>query len=294
MTIRFTLQMQDENQTFSETYWSNTGTDPSDPQAQSTADSLAKARALLLGTGASLFNCRIGATTTPRSVFNKRYNPPLSGNWLTPSPGGSWAAEFGNAALLVAHQSTGGKETRAYMAGMPAVIFGDQTGDTTGLNIPPAWTLNWGLWVAELSSGSFAFRYKYNPQSMPVQGLTTAAQYPSLCGVVLANALPVAGVGDRLQLQGFKRTNPSSKDLNGIWQVAGILQAAAPVNTVTYFLMDSQAVDTNNFWKLGTAATIGYNYATINNVQYLRAGSRKRGESIGLRRGRSKTKASHG
>jgi hypothetical protein len=110
---------------------------------------------------------------------------------------------------------------------------------------------------------------------------------------------PLAGVGfgpgliQEVYLTGWRRKNPRLPGLAGAWKVASILPPVAPATQPwIYYLLGSTNVDPTNFSSVGKIAPLTYQYPAYGIYWQLeRAVTRKRGESIARRRGRSPIRA---
>ncbi|HEX8809733.1 MAG TPA: hypothetical protein VF760_12145 [Xanthobacteraceae bacterium] len=294
MTIRVTLQFADERQTWSETYYYQAASAPDDGALLYQAQLLANVRSRMLGRNAGLTRVRLSSVDNPRTVHNMDFVPPLTMGWPPDPAGGTYNAEFGDAALLVKSTCQNDREVRGYQAGHPCVIFGTKPGDNTGLTPQAGWLTEWGYWQNVITNGQWSLRFKINPQNTQIQDIGQSAQYPNMAGIQSASALTGVDTGSFVQITGCKRTNMQALDLNGTWQVHAVQPPPQPGQPAVTWLRDSMGIDKSNFWRLGVMSSIDHTFSPINYHSYERAGSRARGESIGLRRGRSKTRKLHG
>lgn len=299
MTIRVTFEMSSERSTWSEShYYLNASL----PDFHSTggaltalgqaAKDLGQARAGLLGINAQLDRARSSVPGGNRLVDYLDFGQ-ASGTWPTPGKQGKWTADQPNAAIVTNARTLIGRTFRTYLAGIPDAVIQTVSGVVGTLDPPPEFITPWLIYQGILTGGLWAAGIKSNPVSQPIVGLTQNAQFPSLIGVGMGLPLPGVDVGTRVQIRGMRRTNMAGKDLNGIWVVGGTIPAP-PAGATVYFLRDSAGVDPTNFWRMGAMATLGVIYDPYVSINYDFGGTRKRGGSIGLPRGRLKSRRSRG
>lgn len=299
MAMKMMLIFQIGRQVWGENHYWGAGVDPDGAAETAAAVQLAQARAQLMGLNCFLIGVRLTSPTVKRNVTTLRFNPPLESSFTNEAENeGTLSADIGNTSVMVVVKTVAqGKQFRVYMAG--CIDGAIQTDPSFPDNIVPNPNFigafnNWRSFIT--AAQAWGTVVKTNPQSAAVGQVVTNAQFPGLVGVQLPVPLVVGGgglaVGDHLQLRGFRRTNLASPDLNGIWQIAGVVTGAGTITT--YYLMGSQGVDPLNFWKIGLAQTVLGVFDAYKTLQIEGARTRKRGESIEARRGRSRTRRLRG
>lgn len=290
--------MKVANQTPTEVHWNLAGSNPDGTVEQLAAFDLCSKRAGLLGLNAFIIGVRLSNPDMPRNVTTMRFNPPLKSSFTDEAGNqGSLSADIANTSVMVSVKTTTlKKQFRVYMSGCIDIAivtdprFPDQVDDN------PNFTGPFSLWRDFLSSGAWGTRVKTNPQSAIVQHLVAGTLFPGLIGPQLLAPLAIGGtplaVGSRIQLRGFRRTNPTGKDANGQWTIGEVVQGAGTITS--YILRDSGGVDPLNFWELGLAQTIVPAVDAYFSLTIEGARTRKRGQSTEARRGRSRSRRSHG
>lgn len=299
MAMKMIVQFLLGRQTWGEAhYWGN-GANPDGVAEQKAAVQLAKARAKLMGFNCFITGVKLVSPTQKRNVTLIRFNPPLDSTFTPEGPQeNELSADIGNTSIMcVVKTANQGRQFRVYLAG--CIDRAIQTDPDFPDNIVPDPNLigPFNAWQNFITAGAaWGTIVKTNPQSLPVLQVVTNAQFPGLVGVMLASPLAVGvnplAIGDHFQLRGFKRNNEAAPDLNGTWQIGATLAGAGTV--ISYFLNSSQGIDPSNFWKIGVAQTILGVYDPYLSIDIEGARTRKRGESIEARRGRSRTRRSHG
>jgi hypothetical protein len=278
------LDFRLQTQSWSESYWSrNTTTFAGTVTA---ATRLANKRSALLGHGASISAVRISTDDTLRFI---QYldTQTFTGEGSFPGVVGdpAWSSDQANACIVV--RCNGGSAGKfIYLAGYPDCMSVISNDNETGLEVVTQWVTPWAQFRAELVA-AWSFRRKANTGTLPVVAFVSNTNFPGLVGLVTAAPIG-AVVGSRVQARGFRRTNPNAKDVNGEWQIAGIIPPVAPATQYEYFLANSSAIDPTVFSTKGVLEVLAFAYSSIAEpITMERIGTRKRGESLGARRGRS-------
>lgn len=286
MSIRATLLMSAGKYTWSESHYWIGGTTLQGSYNAGAA--LGSARAALLGQNARLDNVRMSEDGATRRV--QYLDPALFDHVsrLPPDMGDDvYTSDRPNSSVLVRFLSPVGYKL-LYLAGIPDGMVVTDPLFPKGIKILPQWAAVWNTYKG-LLAGTWGYRAKQNGPAGIVKFVITNSMYPGKVGVQ-TDGLISLNSGDTVQLKGFRRENPRSKDLNGIWRVGQVTEPVSPSPTWTYFLERSSGVDPFNFYKLGTIAKLEYQIVPYGGALIERAVTRKRGGSFMLPRGRLRTK----
>lgn len=254
----------------------------------STIDNLTAERAALLGNGVNIFNIRVSDVPADRLVTDL----PL-GTYTT---GGNWggdatsvAAVDANLALELEFRGPNSMK-RTYLGGLPSRICasGPDRQDQYNPNGLQGWVAALNSYLAGINAGKWQARSQKGTQ--PVQAIgppTLGTQSPPLIGI----SLPVSQnwtVGSKVLLSGWRRVNPRSPGLTGIWTLAGVPAAGQIGPPFIYYLLNSQNVLPNNFKTVGQIGLLVYIFETLGFTSTAkRITSRKRGGRLLLPLGRS-------
>ncbi len=204
-----------------------------------------------------------------------------------------------------------GPPKRLYLAGVPSGLIGTDSQASDQLQDYPNFTAPLGQYMAELTNNS-----KPQGTGNPAVQATWGYRARDKTNEVVASAQPVApvapnkligiltlvplvnvgfGNGQKLEvyLSGWRRKNPREIGLAGAYRVVATLPSP-PVagQACTYFLAGTEPVDPNNFSQVGKIAPLTYMYPAYGTFwQVEKAVTRKRGESVARRRGRSPIRA---
>lgn len=304
MPLKVTLEMACEGQTWTESHYYL-------PQAvlpfnDPALTDLTNARAALLGNNAFLTGVRVSLVPANRVVTDYFVQTQgLAGTWPPDPTGLIYSASIPNAALLIKMNGGGMTPTpqkSLYLAGPPAATIATGVSGILDINPIAAFLIALGKYMFQLTgsasqlfstTGPSQVRWGYRTRSsqntvVAVGPPVTNAGFPGMVGIQVFSTLPGVVVGGQVWLSGWRRLNPRIPGLAGAWTVAGILPPTAPNQTpTTYFLANSGNVSPTNFKGIGSIAPLSFNY-TPYGLGYLveKAVTRKRGESVGLRRGR--------
>ncbi len=311
MPLKVDLFMALNGQTYSESHYYLLGNTL--PVLPGPFTYLAALRAACLGYGAALTGIRISTVpasgTTQDLYFGISQYVPV---WPLDPIGGTYQATIPNDAVLI--RMTSGlfgafPEKSLYLASPPSVAISTLTRDPADLGSNAAFNTALGQYMYLLTgaitpnSTSTATQgqwgYRVRDRSTPFQAgvPVTNAGYPGMIGIPTFNQLPnvgfLPGNTHEIYITGYRRINPRLQGLSGVWRVGAILPPVAPaVFPWTYFLLNSGNVSPTNFSTIGQAAPLAYLYEPYGPFWSVdKAVTRKRGESIGARRGRSKIRA---
>ncbi len=318
MTLKFDMIMSCSDQTWSETHYYLQASDL--PQTTGPFNALAALRQGVLGNYAFVVGYRISEVPANRVVQDEDWPPvsPITGYWPPSDLNGLYTATLPNVSILV--RMTGQPNYSAppknlYLACPPRAATTVVPPNNVDLGNLPAFTTNLGRYMGmltgsnmpqagppDIAQNAWGYRARQRGNSVNVLQINTNAGFPNTVGIVTQNALPGIGFGPtanppgtslEVYLTGQRRVNTRIPGLSGAWTVSAILPPVAPATSpYTYFLAGSGNVVPTNFPKPGVIAPLDYQYVPYSWFWTLdRAGTRKRGGSIGLRRGRSRIRA---
>ena len=258
-------------------------------------------RAPCLGVGAAVKLARLSLVPANGAVQDAIPTQPIAPDWSGQS--GLGPAQINASrpyqALQVRFSSYFGYHRNLFLGGAPAGLFHGGIPGDSGLDFSQAGDFSQRLagFLNFLTSGGTS-----SPQwgwlsrtsalySQAVGPLVTNAAYPGMVGVQVAAQLPLVGVGNLVQVKGWRRTSvKSGARLTGVYRLGPILPPVAPATAWTYFLQGTANVVPTNFFTLGMIApyapvSVGYLLA-----QSIQATERKRGATAYRPRGRSRTR----
>lgn len=276
MPFKLTMYMSVFRQAWSEAYL-NSGVWPSS-QATQNITTLLAARAALLGANAQLFSARVSGFPANRLVTDlDNFSFPVTGQWNPRDLPLEANSNIANVSLMMTFGTTVGQK-RIYLAGLPdAVINSDAVAP---LNYMPATITGFAAtldtFVNALIAGGWGCRsWK---ATVPIQslGLQAGIQTPPLIGVQLATAQPWA-VGQKVLLGGWRRINPRSPGLSGVYTIVGVPPATQTTPPFVYYLFGTQNVSPTNFKTIGTIGLLSFEIVPFNGPPDLKGVTRKRG-----------------
>ncbi|HKV98066.1 MAG TPA: hypothetical protein VJR90_11350 [Gammaproteobacteria bacterium] len=276
MPFKLTMYFSLYRSAWSEAYLNQQSFSPNFVPTQ--ASQLMAARAAMLGHNAALFAARISAFPANRQVTDvDQFTFAVTGNWTGNEQFGEQKSNIANVALMIRMQTNVGQKL-IYAAGCPdGVISGD--------NLPPS-NIEAGnvqgftgavlTFINTLVTGGWGCRsWK---ATVPVQalGLQSGTQVPPLIGVQLAAQQPWT-VGQKVLLGGWRRVNPRSPGLTGVYTVVQVPPAGQAGPPFVYYLFGTQNVSPTNFKSVGTIGLLQYEVAPFLSGQMDRGVTRKRG-----------------
>jgi hypothetical protein len=311
VTLKIDLLMSLNGQTFSESHYL-IGADQL-PIPSYLITPLAAARAQCLGAGGQITGIR--CSTVPASRITQDFffdELVYAPSWPPDLIGGTYDATIPNDAILLrlsAATFTSAPDKSLYLAAPPSVAIRTRGGNPRDLGSNANFNTALGRYMYLLTGNNVPntlnavsptpWAYRVRDQTAEFQGLApvTNAGFPGMIGVPTYSQLPNVGFaqGDthEIYITGYRRINPRIPGLSGAWTVGGITAPVPPATFPwTYYLMNSGNVSPSNFSSIGQVAPLKFlypNYGPFWSVD--KAVTRKRGESIGARRGRSRTRA---
>lgn len=278
-----------------ESHYSSAGTTFASVGPQ--AAQLATLRASLLGYGATLNQVRLSDSANPRDVilldastFNGKgpYNAPAT------VPGAAQVdVDQANASVL-ARVLTSRVPKNYYLSNVPDDIIG--TGMLDGTNLTPSFNPQWfSYWQTyagiagnppanALCSGRWGCLEKQPSNQQVCTAAVPIGAYAPFASVITAQPL-AAIVGGKILVKGFRSVNPRLRSLSGVYKVLAILTGNQ------YVLAGTTAAEVANVQNLpGSAYDLTYSVATYTYATLVKGTSRRRGGSVGLPRGRSRTR----
>lgn len=251
------------------------------------ADLLALARAALLGKYATLDVVRLSERDPIGRTATYDLSGPATGTWPVTTVKGKWSTDVPNVALLLKLQGAS-RPKQLYLAGIPDVVVAVDPTDVLAYNPDPSFTPAVTFYLNALKA-QWGYRHRNNGVPGQIGAIVTNVGFPGMVGVTASFDIG-STLGNLVQVRGCRRLNLRSPSINGIWQVAGVIIATGPPPVYTTFLRASGGVDPSNFTKLGTVALQGFQIVPYGDGEVAKVVTRKRGGSIGLPRGRSRTR----
>jgi hypothetical protein len=312
MPLKVELQMESCGQTWSEShYYLAAASVPTDTQPM---NNLASYRAPCLGANAQVTGVEISDVPGNRLVETLFFpNGGKRGKFVSDEQDLRGDAVTPNNALLINMTAGGainGPPKKLYLAGVPQATISTFGDNRDQLGDYPQFVSQLASYMAFLT-GNFkpnstssdvqalwGYRARDNAGDVKSAGDPTAGPGPDFhIGIQTSLALPGVGTGVgqtlHVYLTGWRRKNPRLPGLSGVWQVSLIAPPIAPAaGPWTYYLQGSSRVDATNFVSIGKIGPLAYKYPAYGPYWSIeRAVTRKRGESIARRRGRSPIRA---
>lgn len=308
MPVKVELLMEAFGQSWSEAHYFI----PSDDLVVATGfgAALAAWRALCLGIGAGVTAVR--ASKVPGNRTTQSFNNSGAGWQPTPIADPTktiWQATLPNVSLLLRLYHSGANAhppKSLYLACPPTVAVQGGADLNQDVNIVAnggaAFLQNLRNYLRQLTGlsppsppviqNTWGYRTRDDSGFQPAQGVVASAGAPAMVGIQTLTALIGIGAGMEVYVKGFRRENDEDPGLNGTWRVASVILSNPPtVPYNTYFLHNSGAVSPTNFVTYGIIMPNDYLYVPYDpNYDIVKAVTRKRGGSIGLRRGRLRTR----
>lgn len=308
MPVKVELLMEAFGQSWSEAhYWLLNG---NLQQALSQGTVLATYRALALGLGANVTAVR--ASAVPANLSTTSNNNGGFGwfpNVIADPTKTIWQATLPNVSLLLRLFSTTVLQAppkALYLAAPPTIAVqggaNQNQDDNIVANGGATFLQNLKAYLFQLTGYSppnssqpqtlWGYRIRDLSASVNALGVVASAGAPAMIGIQTLSPLFQVVAGSEVYVKGFRRLNDEQPGLNKTWRVASVISANPPtVPLYTYFLLNSGAISPTNFQSFGIIAPLEFLYVPYDaNYDIVKAVTRKRGGSIGLRRGRSRTR----
>lgn len=308
MPVKVELIMQAFGQSWSEAHYCLLGNNLQ--TAAFFGASLASWRCLALGQGASVTAVRaseVPGNRQTQSVNNNGYG--WSPTPIADPTGTIWQATIPNVSLLLRlyHSGTNAAPPKSlYLACPPSVAVkggaNQNLDDNMVANGGAAFLQNLRNYLRQLTGYSppsppviqNTWGYRTRDDSAAEDGLAVVASAGAPAMVGIQTFSPIAGVetGSQVYVRGWRRVNDEEPGLNGSWSVGSFVAANPPsVPFPTYFLRNSGGVSPTNFFTYGEIMPNDYLYVPYDPAyDIVKTVTRKRGGSIGLRRGRLRTR----
>jgi hypothetical protein len=295
MSIRVTFIMRWGRQAWSETHYDAGRSDLAG--GISDAVIVAPKRAALLGFDAFLTAARVSDPNTPGLSELITFNPPLQGQKFTINVGFitsiiSDSVGLANDAVLV---DAGGligarfHRSRPMLGAPPAGLIQSAAGvPSVRVDECPQWLTAFNAYAAELTNGSWGFGATNEGAANDVADVIGGNGAP--IGIVTSNAFSPAPQ-TIVHVRGL-RVHPQTRvRLAGIWRVGSVVAGpGAGQNTV--LLANSSTWPAGSLYHTpGTIQTASFAVAIYTRFLVGIGMTRKRGGTIGLPRGRSRTRA---
>lgn len=312
MPLKVDIQMACAGQTWSEAHYYLAGS--AVPINTAAVNDLTSFRAGVLGAWASVTGAEVSDVPGNRLVESFFYNNGgKEGKFIADGTTPENDAATPNNSLLInmtASDALSGPPKKLYLACPPKGAITTLQGVTNQLGDFPALVAPLGQYMQFLTGNKNPQTQGGNPQNLwgyrarstvntiqagaaPVQGpapqtMIGITTFTQLLGIGFAS-----GQSQEVYLTGWRRKNTRAKGLAGPWKVAAIVSPVAPATFPwIYYLLGSQLVDPTNFLSIGSIAPLTYKYPAYGVYWQLeKAVTRKRGESIARRRGRSPIRA---
>lgn len=293
MPMKATMQFTLGRASFTESHYSRVYTDPTSAGAQAAAVRLATLRINLLGAGCALTRLRLSRTDIPRFVVNVDLTGVKLSNLSAVPQDTPTDADIPNVSAIARADDQNGHAKNLYLAGIPegavqissaAPLYFEWTGILANA---------WKAYIFELQT-SWNFRVG-NPIAPRTQVQLVVNTITPIPAVNLTIITPLTGQPAQppfsVYLNGFRRNNTRLPNLSGVYEVVAVSPPITSAGPYSLTLAETGDVQGTNFTRLGTAAVQAYSYVPYVNLSITKSGTRKRGGSAGLPRGRSRTRA---
>jgi hypothetical protein len=292
MPVKVTMQFTLGRASFTESHYSRTFSDAFSLGATTAALRLAGLRVAMNGNGTVLTRLRLSRTDIPRTVNNIN----LTGAYVAtnPFPDGLPAddSDIPNVSVICSANDGAGHSKNLYLAGLPEASI-----ELAGR------TAQYFQFTGQLAAAFTAYQTELVANwnfrvSTPLAGAAQVNQLNNVIvpvpGVQLETSIPIPGVVNpapfEVLLKGFRRVGTRSPGLSGIYDCVAVTVIPGPPAQYLYTLANTGNVNLNNFLRLGTIAGQAFTYVPYQYIAISKGGTRKRGGSAGLPRGRSKTR----
>lgn len=285
MPYKLTIFFADARRAWTEAYLNNADLTPTSGNPEIVA--LINARAALLGTGASIFNVRTSSFPANKRVQN--FDPSAythTGSWPPSAQPNQFEPANDNLALLIRTTTPVGTKL-IYIAGLPGGVFLSDAVAGNGLSPGSVQTVTPSLnaFTNRLILDKWGCRSWKSTVLTPAIGLQQGPQTPPLIGVQLATN-PGWALNSKVLLGGWRRANPRSPGLTGVYTLAGVPLATQVVPPYVYYLYGTANVSPSNFKTIGSIGLVVYSVAQFTAAQVDKATTRKRGGRVALPLGR--------
>ena len=199
--------------------------------------------------------------------------------------------DYRNISVLVKCRGQNNHVRNWYMAAAPDLISGGLSEEIDSTKAPK-WTdeaVKLGLY---LESGKWGFRARKDPAGdfagQNIVSMVYAAAPPLNVLVGVPAGGPVIAVGDTVQVKGAQKIDTRALGMNGMYRV--VSKPAAANGVQQYELAGTTGRLSNQTAKLGQLYKVGYEYHSLQKVDYLKTVSRKRGVGGVVPRGRRRAR----
>lgn len=292
MTVKLTMQFTLGRASFTESHYSRAYSDPFGSGAANAAFRLAGLRVALNGFGTVLTRIRLSRTDVVRTVNNLNLNGAytFTGQLADGLPADD--SDIPNVSVVLNCNDGAGHSKNIYLAGLPEACIELAGRSAQYFQFTAGVSAAYTAYVTELVA-NWNFRVSA-PVGLGAQvNLLTPTAVP-VPGIVLSTSISIPGVVTpapfEVLLKGFRRLGTRSPGLSGLYDVVNVQIVAGPPAVYNYTISGTGNVNADNFTRLGTISGQVFSYVPYMNIAISKGGTRKRGGSAGLPRGRSKTR----
>lgn len=290
MPMKCTMQFTIGRASFTESHYSRTYSDPNAAGAVTAALRLAGFRVALLGAGCVLSRLRLSRTDIPRTINNVSLLGVQTSTDATVTGKITQDADIPNCSVIANANDGAGHSKNLYLAGLPeaSIVLDGMSAPMFSFSGILAGT--WGSYVAELQA-AWNFRVKLPVVPAVQVNNIIAGPVTPIPGVILTTSIPLTAqpvhTPFEVNLSGFRRSSTRTPGLSGLYSCEAYSQALGPPQINSYTLAGTGNVNPIGFLRLGSMSLNGYTYVPYVNISISKGGTRKRGGSAGLPRGRS-------
>jgi len=248
------------------------------PQQVVKAQNLCSLRGACLGNNASLYAARVSNFPANRQIDDVDITQSTStGDWSANTPNVENPTDIANRCIVLKSDTAVGSKL-IYLAGAPeGVNIADQQ---PPYNVSPnrvsGFSKILNRFINELQTGGWGCRSWKATVAIQAIGITQGTQNPPLIGVELATN-PNWPVNSKVLLGGWRRTNPRSPGLSGVFTVQGVPLPTQVNPPFIYYLWGTANVNPNNFKTIGTIGLVQYQIVTFQGFLIDKGTTRKRG-----------------
>lgn len=290
MPMKCTMQFNLARASFTESHYSRTFSDPNAAGAVTAALRLAAKRIALLGAGCYLSRLRLSRTDIPRTINNVSLLGVVVATDAFETGDITEDADIPNVSVIASANDGAGHSKNLYLAGLPDNCIELAGGSAQYFRFVGTLSSAWTAYVTELTT-SWNFRVKL--PLLPAVKVVDVISGPAtpIPGVILQTNIPLTGqpisTPFEVNLSGFRRSSTRTPGLSGLYSVEQYALVVGPPQVNSYVLAGTGNVNVLGFLKFGLMAVNGYTYVPYLNMSISKGGTRKRGGSAGLPRGRS-------
>lgn len=282
MPFKMTFFFQAFRYSWSEAYY-GTGS-PASGGGQSAAQSdLINARGAVLGNNATLTGVRVSSFPANRVAQDLDVSSnTTTGNWTQNTPLFENPTNIPNVAVIFKCATPVGFKL-IYVSGVPEGVV--QADAVYPVNANPSTVVGWQAAANRLStvlsSGQWGCRSWKGTTPVQATGAPVSGpQVPPLVGIPVATLQPWV-VGQKVLLSGWRRVNPRSPGLSGLFTLFAVPPASQVAPPFIYYLYGTQNVVPTNFKTTGQIGLVNYVIEPFANAVIVKATTRKRGVRTG-------------